>query len=52
MTVSTPAAFADAAVAVDASAHDHDWRLRAVWYEDGTATEEYTCTGCVGVTFR
>ena len=32
--------------------HDHDWRLREVWHEDGNATEEYSCTGCPGATFR
>jgi hypothetical protein len=32
--------------------HDHDWRLREVWHEDGNSTEEYSCTGCSGATFR
>lgn len=32
--------------------HEHDWRQRAVLYEDGHATEELGCAGCGGVTFR
>lgn len=41
----------DAAVGVGPT-HEHDWRQRAVLYEDGYATEEYECPGCGGVTFR
>jgi hypothetical protein len=34
-----------------AQPHDHDWRLAAVLYEDGHATEEYRCGLCGEVTF-
>lgn len=32
--------------------HEHDWRQRAMLYEDGHSTEELGCTGCGGVWFR
>ncbi|WP_243060102.1 hypothetical protein [Nocardioides sp. SR21] len=35
-----------------APAHEHDWRQRAVLYEDGRSTEELGCSGCEGVWFR
>lgn len=37
---------------LSATPHEHDWRQRAVLYEDGYATEEYGCAACGGVTFR
>ncbi|WP_263426479.1 hypothetical protein [Nocardioides mangrovi] len=32
--------------------HDHDWRLQAVWHEEGVSTEEFGCAGCGAVDFR
>ena len=32
--------------------HAHDWRLRAVSYEDARVVEEYRCAGCGDITFR
>ncbi len=35
-----------------AEPHVHDWRLRAVGFDDGVSTEEFGCDGCDAVTFR
>jgi hypothetical protein len=34
------------------SGHEHTWELRAVLHDDGTAVNEFGCTGCEAVTYR
>jgi hypothetical protein len=33
-------------------AHDHDWRLRSVEYDDGLEVRRYECVACEDVSFR
>jgi hypothetical protein len=47
----SPAATSEVPLDV-AVVHEHDWRQRAILYEDGLATEELECPECGGVTFR
>ena len=36
----------------DPPAHEHDWQLREVDYEDSLEVREYTCTRCGMTTYR
>jgi hypothetical protein len=37
---------------LEATAHEHDWQLVEVEYDDGQAVRELCCSGCRAVTYE